>query len=709
MEREPAIDDATNLLVSTLEEICIELGILPLQEKDENLKIPKHRQKLFKKRMHLAKRLKSLDSQTSIYLDICKKIEAINASLQSSLDNEQLSKESKVVQAVKLNPKAFYSYANSKRKARPPIGPFLVENELVSCPIELADILGEQFVSVFSSPTQVVPNVPFLRDHLCDTNSFDDLQVNDQDILKAISSLKNSTSPGPDGVTVQFLKRTSLTIAPLISYLMNRSLTEGKVPAILKKAHVVPIYKGGDRSHPFNYRPISLTSTIAKVMEKIVKLHLVEYLETKDSIPDQQHGFRSNFSTVTQLIQHFDDIIEGLEHNDCVDIIYLDFAKAFDKVDHTLLLKSLAEVGVIGKVLSWIKEFLTNRTQNVKIEGYLSQTKQVLSGVPQGSILGPILFVVFIAPLLKLPLKSSISSYADDTKLVCGRNFLGTNDLQVDLQLIYDWVEARNMQLNGEKFRSMTFDPSGADRPTYLNNDGHPIISVSAIKNLGVIIQENGKFEEHVQTKVTKAFQTCGWIYRTFKSRDPLTMKTLYKSIVQPHLEYASPIWAPVSAALLNKIERVLRSFTRCISGVSHLSYWDRLKSLGLYSVQRRYERYQILYVFKCLHGLCPNPGIRHTWSDRRGISCDVRSPPKISDRKLLKCLKNSFVLNKAPVLYNLLPGSLRKFYVLDDPLSSFKRQLDDFLKTIPDQPYVQGYTRAANSNTLNDQISYRV
>ena len=210
----------------------------------------------------------------------------------------------------------------------------------------------------------------------------------------------------------------------------------------------------------------------------------------------------------------------------------------------------------------------------------------------------------------------------------------------------------------------------------------------------------------HLQEKVTKASQMVGWMLRTFRARDENTVMTLYKTLVLPHLEYCSIIWAPTATKDLVKLEQVQRRATRAISGLQKQNYWERLKKLHLFSVQRRFERYLIIYCFKCIHDIVPNPGIKFTINPRTGISCYI--PLKnATDKKIVKNLKNHSFLYRAPTLYNKLPLSLKQIFNVRNPLESFKSELDKYLFRIPDQPSVNGLTRAANSNSICDQVLY--
>ena len=273
--------------------------------------------------------------------------------------------------------------------------------------------------------------------------------TNESEVLQAISELNMSSSPGPDGMTCEFLSKCRHSLAPVLTLLFNKSYSQASFTDILKMAHITLLFKGGDTSDPACYRPVSLTSNIARISEKVSRRKVIEHLVKNHLMPHSQHGFVENHSTMTQLIEHLDSIIRLLDESEAVDVVYLDFAKAFDKLDHRLLIQRLGDLGIVGKARDWIKSFLMDRTQRVKVDGKLSDEKRVISGMPQGTILGPLLFILFISPMSNIPQCSMISSFADDTKIIAPRSA----NLQKDLNDIYDWVHSNNMEFNGSKFR----------------------------------------------------------------------------------------------------------------------------------------------------------------------------------------------------------------------------------------------------------------
>lgn len=705
----PDIDYTVNLITETLEKICTELNIEKFKDKPRLIFIPNERKRMFRQMSKLKKRLTRLNSPIA-HKSINQRLLTLSIEVKSSIQRDTLSHECLVASKVKSNPKAFYSYANTKRKVPSKIGPFCINNTTIADNREMAEELRLQFEKVYTKPS----NAPQQdKDPLPKpANILTEFVISETDIREAISSSKGSSSPGPDGIPPFFLKECATELTPILKELAQLSFKNGFFPTPLKETIVTPIFKSGDPSKPSNYRPISLVSCLGKILERVVQQQILAHAMELSLIPPNQHGFRPGHSTTSELLEHIHDIIVMLEEQETVEIVLLDFSKAFDKVSHNHLLQRLHSFGIQGRALSWIESFLTNRTQKVCVNGELSDKFKVLSGVPQGTVTGPLLFILYLAPLLTLPLSSQISSFADDTKLKHSSKIYAKSDLlEADLQNVYQWCRENEMELNSNKFNILRMSSSpSAPNWTYNSSSGEPIKTVDLVRDLGVQIEGNGTFNNHIETTITKANMTAGWILRTFVTRDADVMLQLFKSLVLPILDYASPVWFPTHTTLITKLEKVQRGFTRKIKDLESLSYWDRLKKLQLFSTERRSERYLLIYMFKIVHNLVPNPGVKFHLNDRQGYTCH---PRRISpfDSKILKTLKRDSFEIKGGRIFNLLPHTLRQPYHPDtkNAVEKFKNELDKFLWTIPDQPKVQGLGRPANSNSLIDQIYYKI
>jgi hypothetical protein len=278
-------------------------------------------------------------------------------------------------------------------------------------------------------------------------------------VRKKIKDLKPAAAPGPDGMGSLLLKELVDQVTGPLTKIYNKSLTTGDVPEDWRRANVTPIYKKGMKSDPANYRPVSLTSVCCKMLESIVRDEIVEHLTTNGLIEDSQHGFVKGRSCATNLIEFLDHLTGILEGGGAADAIFLDFAKAFDKVPTRRLLEKVKAVGIGGRVLAWIEKWLTDRKQRVVLQGESSEWGPVKSGVPQGSVLGPILFLIFIRDIDTAAGQNTlIKKFADDTK-AAGRadNQEETGELQGVLDNMEAWAARWKMEFNIKKMQGNAF------------------------------------------------------------------------------------------------------------------------------------------------------------------------------------------------------------------------------------------------------------
>jgi len=433
-----------------------------------------------------------------------------------------------------------------------------------------------------------------------------DMEVNTDTIQAKLNKLRTDKAPGADGMSPWLLKEIQEFLVTPIYFLMRKSLDEGIVPDDWRTAHVSPIYKKGCRDQASNYRPVSLTSQISKVIESMLRDVIVEHLERHMLIRDSQHGFRKGRSCLTNLLVFLDKVTESINDGISVDVIFLDFAKAFDKVPHQRLLRKLRAHGICGKILNWISAWLTNRRQRVCLQGELSGWLDVTSGVPQGSVLGPVLFLIFINDL-DSGIVNWILKFADDTKIYsCLREAKDCDMLQDDLDLLYAWSNEWQMQFNVDKCKVMHI---GKKNPFYsYKMNGAKLEEVTVEKDLGVYISNDAKPSVQCQQSYLRANRMLGFVKRNIISRHPSILLNMYKSFVRPHLEYCSPAWSPHYKKDKVLLERVQHRFTRLFNHLRHLDYSTRLNILGLWSLEERRNRADLIEVFKIMRGYSSIP-----------------------------------------------------------------------------------------------------
>ena len=632
------------------------------------------------------------------------KLVKIELMLQASHSEAKERKEQLAVKAIKTNPRFFFAYAKQFSVKKTKVGPLVNKNnEFTDSSYEMANILSEQYASVFSvpsgksSPEEVDNSIPML----------DDIVFTEEDIINAIDELRNNSASGPEGLAAILLKKCKKSLAKPLYSLWRDCLDKGMTPSKLKEAHIIPVHKGGSQGTPSNYRPIALTSHLIKVFEKVVRNNLVQFLEENNLLNKSQHGFRIGRSCLSQLLDYHDKIISLMEAGFNVDSVYLDFSKAFDKVDHQIVLAKLSRIGIRGKLLLWIESFLTSRTQHVIVNGVLSNQCPVVSGVPQGSVLGPLLFLVLLNDIDSNIVSSFLASFADDTRIWKGVS--GVNDasaLQRDLEIVYQWAEDNNMSFNNLKFENLRFGADSTLKATtsYTSPCGTIIDTQEHVRDLGVTMSSDGTFSEHIQKICLSARNMCAWILRTFSDRSCDLMLTTWKSLVLPIVDYCSQLWCPLKKGDIQLIEDIQKAFTRKIPHKGH-DYWKRLRTLRLYSLERRRERYRIIYVWKMLESIAPNLSsdsnqIKSYTSLRHGRRCVVPPISNAVSSRIRTLREGSFAVHGSR-LFNVLPQYLRNMTNVELP--EFKKKLDEFLATVPDEPQSPGYTgfRRAESNSL--------
>lgn len=429
-------------------------------------------------------------------------------------------------------------------------------------------------------------------------------------VLKLLSNLKPDKAAGPDDIKPLVLKELRHEIAPIICLLFERSLATGELPTDWTKARVSPLFKKGDKADPANYRPISLTCILCKVMEHIIASNLTRHLNNNKILYELQHGFREQRSCETQLIQLVEDLSRQLIQGNQVDLVLLDFSKAFDKVNHLKLLFKLAQHGVRGNTLKWIKSFLVGRTQAVVLDGESSDEVPVNSGVPQGSVLGPLLFLLYINDLPE-DIQSQVRLFADDTAVYLAvRNSSDANILQADLDKLEIWERTWDMEFNPSKCQVLHINRSKQPIHSRYTLHGQTLESVDSAKYLGVHISKDLTWNTHVSNITSNAYKTLGFIKRNVNTANQSVRELAYKTFVRPQLEYASTVWCPPTKVNIDRVEMIQRRAARWVK--SNYSTYDSvtkmLNSLGWRSLEQRRFDARLIMFYKIVYGLVAVP-----------------------------------------------------------------------------------------------------
>jgi hypothetical protein len=459
------------------------------------------------------------------------------------------------------------------------------------------------------------------------------------------------------------------------------------IPACWKRANVTPVYKKkGGKTNPENYRPISLLSILIKIMEKLIRDEMVMHLSEHKLLSIHQHGFMRGKSCVTNLLESLDIITEALNRGFSAVVVFLDFSKAFDRVSHKLLKIKLKSYGFTGKLLAWLENFLQDRKQRVVIGQYESDWVDVLSGVPQGSVLGPLLFLIFINDLPEL-VSHFCKLFADDSKLISViRNTSDQMLIQDDIDKMVEWSKRWSMEFNESKCKVMYIGNSKIARQkiSMLNADGLSVelAETTTERDLGVMVNNKLKWNDQIDNCVNKANNMLGMLKKTFVYWDAQSFLQLYKTYVRPHLEYCVPAWNPYLKKDILKLEQVQRRATKLVPQIRSLNYESRLANLGLETLKDRRERGDLIQFYKI------DKKYNHVnWYydaklmssvNNEGPSGGVRGAKHRICSQLTKCeARRNFLPNRVVNNWNALPTSI----VTASSTNHFKNRLDNVVR----------------------------
>ena len=387
--------------------------------------------------------------------------------------------------------------------------------------------------------------------------------------------------------------------------IFEQSLGTGDIPQDWCQALVHPVFKGGNPKQPENYRPISLTCLCCKMMERILASSVVAHLENGNLLSQNQHGFRRHLSCESQLIMLCQDVMASIDKRNNVDLAFIDFSKAFDKVQHSLLIHKLEAYNLDKNVIRWIRSFLTNRTQMVIMENFHSEPIAVTSGVPQGSVLGPILFLLYINDLPD-KINCQVRLYADDVVLYT--NVISSNEsnstLQTDLDRLTQWCKDWKMSINVDKCAIMRMSRrKGVVEPKYYLNDLEVRV-VQDFKYLGVHISNTCNWQKHINHITCKGNQMLRFIKRNFKGCPQAVKKNVYTALVRPLVEYACCVWDPCGEGMKHELEMVQRRAARFVLDDYNResSVTDMLSNIGWEILESRRKEARLCLLFKMYH-----------------------------------------------------------------------------------------------------------
>ena len=588
-----------------------------------------------------------------------------------------------------INPKRWWSLTKSILgcKVHQSIPPLIENDSVVSNLIEKAEIFNKYFASQNRLPVEENPQpLPDLR--LVTEARLDLFSFSETDVEKVLSALRSSSATGPDGVGNTLLKNTAKSISKSLCKLFNLSLSSGKFPSVWKKSNICPIYKKGDRQTKSNYRPVSLLCNVSKVLERLVFNRFYEYLVANNLLTPKNSGFKVNDSTINQLISIVHQIYNGLECKHEVRMVFLDVSKAFDKVWHEGLLFKLRQLGFCDELVAWVGDYLSNRYTRVTIHGQSSSWLPIEAGVPQGSILGPLLFLVYVNDIVN-GITVDIRLFADDTSFleIVKNPTVSSIKLNSNLSQVGTWGKNWKVTFNGLKSLSVIFSAK-RNKPDHdpLFLDGVEIPEGTSHTHLGITLSSNLSWKDHIVRVTDKACKRVALLKR-FKYRlSRNALSKLYKSMIRPILEYGCILFDNCTQELSKLLESVQYEAARiCTGALRHTDRFRLLAELGWETLAIRRKYYKLVLFYKMVNGTAPEylsvliPPRTQTVAGR----C-LRNSQNIRQLKLRTVRFETSFIPSTIKLWNDLPDDIKQ----SPNLSRFKQNLKLLMFEDKPKPY---------------------
>ena len=526
------------------------------------------------------------------------------------------------------------------------------------------------------------PNAHF-TDYLSDPNqeSLFLTPTNPSEIINIARSLRNSKSSGFDGISMSLLKQIIHPLASPLTHIFNNSLSQGVFPDLFKIAKVNPIFKKDNPHEISNYRPISLLPSISKILEKIVYTRLYKFINKYNILNSNQYGFRKNFSTDLALLQIYDKITNAIAQKEHVIGIFCDLSKAFDTLNHDILLSKLNHYGIRGQSLSWFRDYLNNRRQYVTFNHHDSDSLLVRCAVTQGSILGPLLFLLYVNDIIKTSSTLSFVLFADDTNIFYSHKDINSlnNIINREINKVSNWFKANKLSLNTKKTHFMYFrhHSHNINTPIYINIDGTPLEQKNNSKFLGVIIDESLTWNQHIHHVTMCVSKSIGIISKLKFLLPHKTLFLLYNSLVLPYIIYCNTVWANCSSFKLNSIFKLQKRAIRMCTGSHYLAHTDplfhKLKTLKMFDL----NTIQVAIVmFKYINNQLP-PSFDNMFRFNRSVHSyptRISGNLHLTNPKLL--ITHKSIRHYGPDIWNNFPDNIKSCSTIHSLKANLKRSI---------------------------------
>jgi hypothetical protein len=503
-----------------------------------------------------------------------------------------------------------------------------------------------------------------------------------EEVVNIINKLDVNTSSGLDGITLKSLKCVKNLIAEHLTNCFNKCLVSGYFPESLKLAKVTPIHKSSSKADPSNYRPISVLPALSKVLETLLHSRLERYLRSMNFLYEKQYGFRPLSNTLTATTDLVTKIKVSIDQREVVLGVFIDLKKAFDTISHQVLLRKLENiVGMEGTALKMFQSYLVNRRQIVKLGQYKSNQQLVTCGVPQGSILGPLLFLIYINDIYQIGLKGNISLYADDTCMFYyGRSLREIAiDAQHDLDLLNDWFQLNLLTINTTKSNYIIFAAKNKQLPNIesLKVANQPLKRVDQEKYLGLVLDKKLTWRPHIDKIKNKMASLTGSLRGIARCLPKRVRFTIYNTLVKPHIDYLIEIWGAAAATNLNLIQRAQNKLIKVL-----FKYDSRTPTIKIYQETNILNIRQSYAYQTCLliHKIQQNNLHTQISFTKKGETqrMQLRNADNLAPRAPRTNYGKKCILYEGAILYNKLPRVIRNA----KSTSTFKKLLKKHLCT---------------------------